>query len=304
MPKKLTYEYVKNFIENLGYKLLDKEYVNNHKKLTLETKEGYKCVINFNNIASGYTPRIFDKLNPYTIENIHKWIDINNKSFKLISDIYYGSKEKKMIFKCDKCNSEWDMTWNNIVTGSDCPFCQGYRVNETNCLATKRPYIAKEWHPTKNGDLTSHDITWCSETKVWWVCLKCGHEWDALVSNRVSANSGCPKCASSLGEKLIKEFLDKFLINHITQFIFPDCKYKNPLRFDFYLPNYNLLIEYQGEQHYRPVDYWGGNDEFIVQQLKDQIKRDYCKNNNINLLEIKYTEIKNINGILYDKLVA
>lgn len=56
----------------------------------------------------------------------------------------------------------------------------------------------------------------------------------------------------------------------------------------FYLTDYNLAIEYQGEQHYRPIDYFGGKEKFEVQQKRDNIKRDYCKNNNINLLEIPY----------------
>lgn len=304
MPKKHTYEYIKNYIEKLGYKLLDKVYENNRQKLTLETKEGYKCVIKFNNLVSGYTPRIFDKSNPYTIENIHKWIEINNKPFKLIDNIYSGNKEKKMLWKCNKCNSEWDMVWNNIITGSECPFCLGYRVNETNCLANKRPDISKEWHPILNGNLTPHNFTLYSETKVWWKCSKCGHEWSASIANRTNSNSGCPRCASSLGEKLIKEFLNKNYIKYLTQFIFSDCKYKKPLRYDFYLPDYNICIEYQGEQHYRAVNYWGGNKGFEIQQLKDNIKKEYCKNNNIVLLEIKYTDKDNIDEILFNKLIA
>ena len=62
------------------------------------------------------------------------------------------------------------------------------------------------------------------------------------------------------------------------------------LSFDFYVYTYNLLIEYQGEQHYRPVEYFGGIEQFKIQQEHDRRKREYAKNNDINLLEIRYDQ--------------
>ena len=74
------------------------------------------------------------------------------------------------------------------------------------------------------------------------------------------------------------------------EYIFDDCFYNDVLRFDFYLPNYNLCIEYDGIQHFKPVDIFGGEEGFKVQLIKDKIKDDYCKNNNINILRIPYYE--------------
>ena len=75
-----------------------------------------------------------------------------------------------------------------------------------------------------------------------------------------------------------------------------------PLPFDFYLFKYNILIEYQGEQHYKPRKKFGGEEGFKNTVIRDNIKKQYCKNNNIKLIEIPYTEIKSIGDILKKEL--
>lgn len=101
----------------------------------------------------------------------------------------------------------------------------------------------------------------------------------------------------------ISYFLNIKNINYFPQYKFQNCKKIRLLGFDFYLPDYNLCIEYQGEHHYRPIDFAGKGEEwaekeFKNNQIKDQIKRDYCKENGINLLEISYWEFNNIDNIL------
>ena len=100
----------------------------------------------------------------------------------------------------------------------------------------------------------------------------------------------CPKCSSSSGENEIRAFLIKENIYFEEQKKFKDCRNINPLSFDFYIPEKNLLIEYQGRQHCIPIKYFGG-EKYLIEQIKrDEIKREYCKTNNILLKEIKYTE--------------
>jgi len=70
------------------------------------------------------------------------------------------------------------------------------------------------------------------------------------------------------------------------------------LSFDFYLSDYNMCIEFDGEQHFKPVAYFGGDKRHEIQMKRDKIKNEYCKNNNINLIRIPYTKIKNITQIL------
>jgi hypothetical protein len=101
---------------------------------------------------------------------------------------------------------------------------------------------------------------------------------------------GCPICCESKGEKIIREFLQKNKIIYKPQHKFNDCKYKNLLPFDFYLPDYNICIEFNGKQHYEPVKWFGGEKSFKEQIIRDKIKSEYCKNNNIRLIIIKYND--------------
>ncbi|RGG64626.1 hypothetical protein DWX11_09745 [Ruminococcus sp. AF18-29] len=101
----------------------------------------------------------------------------------------------------------------------------------------------------------------------------------------------CPNCEKYyLGERNIREILLENNQTFEEQYKFQDCKNIRPLPFDFYLPDKNICIEYQGRQHYMAVDYFGGVDSFNKQQYNDNIKRQYCTENNIELVEIPYTE--------------
>jgi len=101
---------------------------------------------------------------------------------------------------------------------------------------------------------------------------------------------GCPKCATSKGEDFIINYLNDRNIVYNYQKTFDGCIYKNKLPFDFYIPSINLLIEYDGEQHYMIVENWGGEKEFKLRQKKDRIKNRFCKENSIKLERIKYDE--------------
>ncbi|MCK4642467.1 zinc-ribbon domain-containing protein [bacterium] len=107
--------------------------------------------------------------------------------------------EKKVWWIC-KEGHEWEARINSRVAGNNCPYCSNRKVNEENCLKSHYPKLSKEWHPTKNGDLTPNDITPGSHKKVWWVCER-GHEWQAEVKTR-SSGHGCPYCS---GHKVMPE---------------------------------------------------------------------------------------------------
>ncbi len=109
---------------------------------------------------------------------------------------------------------------------------------------------------------------------------------------------GCPFCQESKGENIIKNFLLKNNIKFERQKKFNNCYNKNPLKFDFYLDEENICLEYDGEQHYEIIDNFGGKEGLKKTKINDQIKNDYCKNNNIKLLRIKYTEFNDIENIL------
>jgi hypothetical protein len=102
------------------------------------------------------------------------------------------SSGKTAWWKCEK-GHEFQALISNRNKGSGCPYCAGHKpiVGETD-LATKKPELALEWHPTKNDGLLPTDITASSGKKVWWLCKE-GHEWEAAVYSR-SCGNGCPLC--------------------------------------------------------------------------------------------------------------
>jgi len=84
--------------------------------------------------------------------------------------------------------------------------------------------------------------------------------------------------------------LRKNNINFEQQYKFDDCKYKYKLKFDFFLKDYNLCIEFDGLQHYKQIKRFGGADGFAKTKIKDKIKNNYCLKNNIKMIRIKYNE--------------
>lgn len=87
-------------------------------------------------------------------------------------------------------------------------------------------------------------------------------------------------------------------IEYIKQKSFEGCVYKNKMQFDFFLPDFNLCIEFDGIQHFRPIEYFGGINALNEQINKDNIKNKFCYNNNIKLIRIPYYEYDNIEKIL------
>lgn len=106
---------------------------------------------------------------------------------------------KKVWWKCDKGDDhEWDASVVKRSNGKGCPICSGHKLAKSTSLAILKPSIAKQWHPTKNGDLTPFDVSIGTHKKVWWKCDKGNdHEWEAPVNNR-SKGSGCAVCVNQV----------------------------------------------------------------------------------------------------------
>ena len=127
-----------------------------------------------------------------------------------------------------------------------------------------------------------------------YCCVNDGHI-GSIREDHLSSGHGCPVCNNSIGEKKVIDYLKKHQINFLPQHSFEDCKYKNQLYFDFYLPDFHVCVEHDGIQHFEPVDFAGkgqywANEQFQHIILRDKIKDNYCKNNNIPLCRIKYTQ--------------
>lgn len=96
-------------------------------------------------------------------------------------------------WRCSSCNHDWKTTVNNRHKGHGCPACSGRVATADNNLAMVNPNLTFEWHVTKNDRLTPFDVKPKSNRKVWWKCIVCNHEWEAIIADRFSGN-GCPKC--------------------------------------------------------------------------------------------------------------
>jgi hypothetical protein len=189
-----TYKEAKNLLENLGYELLNEDYINVHTNMIFKDKEGYWYYSTLANLIKCQKADKFAKSNPYTLQNIKLWCKINNKPFKLLSD-NFKSAISKLKWKClvNCCGETFETSWNHIYNGKGCGYCNGKQAGLSNCLAIKKPNLLPEWDYSKNVNITPYDITCGSGKKVWWKCKECGHEWETRINHRTNG-SGCPIC--------------------------------------------------------------------------------------------------------------
>jgi cytochrome c-type biogenesis protein CcmH/NrfF len=121
-----------------------------------------------------------------------QWHPTLNGSLTPLDIVIYSNK--KIWWQCDKVDDHfYESSPYQILKGAGCRVCSGRTVVNSNCLATMDPDVAKQWHPTKNGDLTPYDVTVNSGKKVWWKCPKgVDHEWEASPNSKL----GCPICSN------------------------------------------------------------------------------------------------------------
>lgn len=232
----------------------------------------------------------------------HEHLSSNNENFIQKANIIHNNKydyskieyvnnKSPLCVVCHK-HGEFYVRPDNHLKGSGCPICYGTHLFTTDEFIQK----AKEIHGDKY-DYSKVDYI-NSQTKVCIVCFKHGEFWQ-IPNAHINQKQGCPICKESIIEK---EIVQLFYENNI--------KYERQKRFDwlgkqsldFYLPDYNIGIECQGEQHFKPIKYFGGDKRFKYAKKLDRKKFNLCKNNGINLLY--YTNIENIeenNYIIYNK---
>lgn len=130
------------------------------------------------------------------------------KNGALMPNSVVCGSDKKVWWLCNE-EHEWEASISSRVSGHGCPYCAGQAVIKgVNDLATLHPNLAKEWHPTKNGERRPSDVMSKCNDKAWWIG-ECGHEWEAVIASR-STGRGCPYCAS---QKLLVGFNDLATLN-------------------------------------------------------------------------------------------
>lgn len=347
---KFTYEEVKMYIENFGYKLLSTEYINSKTKLLVQCDKGHKYEVVFDSFKTGNRCPYCSKKHKYTYEEVKEYIEQFN--YKLLSDGYINVNEPLLI-QCDNKHEPYKTTFHNFKQGKRCPKCAiisvrdkqkhsyeyvkkyiesfGYELLSDEYINAYVKLLVKCPNPShKSYNVTFHSFqrgTRCPEcannqkhsydyvkeyiesfgykllsdeyvnnqTKLLLQCPN-GHKWKAIY-NSFKQGHRCPICNISKGERKIINYLEENNIEYIYEKKFYGLigVGGGNLSYDFYLPKYNLLIEYQGKQHETQIGQFGN---FERQQEHDTRKRDYAKDNGYNLLEIWYWDFDNIEEIL------
>lgn len=214
----------------------------------------------------------------------------------------YINKNSNTTIICPK-HGKFEQRIDHHLEGCECPKCSREKLNKKRSSDTDE-FIqkAKLKHINDNYDYSLVNYI-NNHTNVKIICPIHGI-FEQTPANHLKGEN-CPYCNKSKGEILVRDFLIKNNINYVEQYKINIDKNINESGFaylDFYIPKYNLIIEYNGEQHYKPMRFSGGILAFEHQQLRDNAVREYCKNNNIKLLEIeyKYNKKEDIDKILND----
>lgn len=224
---------------------------------------------------------------PYQVLRKNLYEKHNGKIVSLSSN--YNNNRDKMMFQCLDCNFCWKAQIASVLHNTGCPNCSNQ--------IKKNIYYYKNIIYEKCGNeytlLSNEYIN--NRVGMKFIHNKCHTIFTSSISSFMGSRYGnCPHCSTvSNGENDILKILRNKSIDYIQQYHINSCRYVRPLPFDFAVFNdYGKLIgliEYDGIQHFKPIDYFGGESAYKEQQIKDNIKNDYCKNNNIKLLRVPYT---------------
>lgn len=213
--------------------------------------------------------------------------------YSLIDNIKSNGDKVKII--CHTHGPFVQRVSNHMNLGDGCPKCVGVGRWNTELLISEFKKVHKD-----KFDYSGVIFENVSK-KVEIICNIHGKFTQNI--HKHLTGQGCKKCeTTSRGEEYVSMWLDEMNIKYIRQYKFDNCRYINPLYFDFYLPDYDTCIEFDGEQHYKPVLKFGGVEEFNKQIKRDKTKNNWCSHNNINLIRIRYNEVNKIKYILQEKL--
>lgn len=231
------------------------------------------------NIKLGKSQQIGNK---EFIKRIEKIFGKNKFNY---SKLDYKGTHKDVILICKKCGNEEEKDPRTFYAGYGCLKCQIRRPNPKKI--TKEQFInrSQKIHDNKYNYSLVDFNTMYDEVEI--ICSKHGSFFQKPTVH-LHAKSNCPECNITKGEEAISIWLNNNKIEYIFQH---KIKIKNSNHYyDFYLPKHNIIIEYNGLQHYKPITFFGGQKGFEYLKKRDKIKENYCKENNIELLIISYKD--------------
>jgi uncharacterized C2H2 Zn-finger protein len=223
------------------------------------------------------------------------FVELANKTHNELYDyskvIYIDSRTPVEII-CNEHGSFFQAPTNHIRQKQGCPICAKKTVKEKQL---KRVGLDKflERAKQQHGDKFDYSNVKYKgmHYKIEIVCPKHGLFTQTPLNHLYY---GCAICSESQGERIVSKVLDSNNIDYVRQKRFKECFNVGKsgkcttLPFDFYLPNFNTVIEYNGRQHYESVDVFGGEESLKHQKNLDKLKKDFCSKNNINMIIIPY----------------
>lgn len=307
-----TEEFIRRAIEKHGnrYDYSKVEYINkDHKVIIICRKHGEFLQRPHNHLKGSRCPKCVERKSPFKIKRpapikcnaddfIRKAKLIHGNKYDYSKTVYINSKTK-LVVTCRK-HGDFSPFPTNHLRGTDCPVC-GHEKNHNALRIGTEEFIRRATE--KHGD--KYDYSKAEyhhkDHKVTIVCRKHG-EFLQSPHNHVKG-AGCAKCKESRGESRIRLYLEKTLIDFISQGILPGCKNKANLKFDFLIKiaGETRAIEFHGKQHYVPISFGGSvspEDNFARTQKTDSIKMNWCTDQGILLLVIPYTDFDRIEEIL------
>lgn len=292
------------FVERV-FKLVGKEYTpltqyitsGKHVKMRHNIcNETYN--VSPSNFYAGYRCPHCSKRASMDTNKFSKKIDeIFNGEIKVIGE--YKTNHTKIEVKHLKCNKTFDVRPSNILQGYGCPHCAR---NKKRTIED----IKDEIYELTDGEyecLSNEYIN--NREKLTMFHNDCNKEYDVTWSN-FKQGYRCPHCSkinNSRGVKIIKKYLDSNNINYEQEVKVDGCinpETNTNLRFDFYLPDYNLYIEYDGEQHFKPTGNFFTKERFEKIKYLDNLKNEFCAENDLDLVRFNYKQLKNLKKIIED----
>jgi len=280
--KKLTYDYVKKYIEREGYQLLSDTYINKRTKLQVKCSKGHVYEVTFSNFKYRGS-RCPYCINKAKLKQNYVKTFIEKERYLLLNQ--YINAKTKLLLKCPE-GHEYNTLFNTFKRGHRCPYCVGLAKLDYDYV---KSYIEDEGY-----QLLSDTYINC-ETKLLIRCPE-GHDYNVSFHG-FSNGSRCPVCnlkSQSKGENELQMFIESLGINIIrndrTQIINPLTN--RNLELDVWIPSLNKAIEYNGE-------YWHSFPNSIK---NDQIKSNQCKEKNIDLLIIGENDWINNNKQIKEKI--
>lgn len=222
-----------------------------------------------------------EKLSVQKVKTHEQYVnDLKTINPNIIPIEKYAGALVSILHRCIIDNYEWYLRPANAISGRGCPKCSNHVVR------TQDEYVDELSTINENIELVDRYID--TRTPVLHKCKIDGYIWKVRPADILCKGYGCPRCHESKGERKIRLWLEKHNIDYNFQYPFENCRDNKPLPFDFYLPDYNSCIEYDGKQHFESIEYFGGQESFEITVKHDNIKNEYCKDNGILLLRIPY----------------